>query len=73
MKDQKVIRINILGRGGSHKMEFLGKKALKKIKEVACNERWIYIDHKFVAPEVLTQATIEKAEDITITNSLYGG
>ena len=68
-----MIKIKILSWGGLETIECPGKKALEIIKEAASNGRWIYFDCEFIVTEGLTIATIRKAGDITITNSLYGG
>ncbi len=72
-KENKLIRIKIISRSGHDDWEGYGPEALNKIMEETANGRWAYIDGVFVDPELLTATILENADDITLTNSLYGG
>lgn len=73
MTESKIVKIKIISHIGPDEWEGSGAEALEKIMEETSNGRWVFVNSEFVAPEALTQETIEEAKDITLTNSLYGG
>jgi hypothetical protein len=70
---KKQVHIKIVSRSGHDEWEGEGGQALEKIIAETGNGKWAYIDGKFVDPEMLNVKMLEEAEDITLTNSLYGG
>jgi len=73
MKKESKVKLKIVSPRGHDEIEVSPAEAVQVIEQEVSGGKWLYVDGQYQSHDKITEADLERAQSIILTDRLAGG